>query len=315
MQFWSGLCVVNRMIGALGGRDLALFHVKHLEVRGVLEKNRTGRGRHRFKRFIAAVVALAVLGCLGWMFLSAMTVHLKRRTVQLPDLPAAFSGTRILYLTDFRLHGLNGLAATDSLLAQLQGVRPDLLILGGNYVDSGAISLESLFSRFAAFPTNLGICAVAGANDDLAALKAACEHSGITLLNNSGVPLQKDGASLYILGLAPMTGDLDAAASYVRSGQCVIAVANDPGCIPRLNTAEAADGGRWLDLCLCGHNLGGQMVVAGRTLLTLSEHQRRYLSGWILDSIPILISQGLGCQWLNLRLNTEAEAWLITLEP
>ena len=292
-----------------------MFHVKHREVRNTKARSGSSRFGRKAKRCLIAFTAFFLIAVLGWMFLTASAVHLCRAVIHLPDLPVSFSGMRILYLSDSHLHGLNGLHATQTLLDQLRSTQPDVLLLGGNYTDSAACSLGSLFSQLADFPAAMGIYAVAGEDDDPSALQAACEASGIRLLYNSGVSLQRGGSTLYLLGLAPDMRDLNAAASYVRSSQCVIAVANDPECIPHLNTAEAADGGRWVDLCLCGHNLGGQMRIAGRTLLPLSENQRRYLSGWILDSMPILISQGLGNKGLNLRLNTRPEAWLITLEP
>ena len=46
----------------------------------------------------------------------------------------------------------------------------------------------------------------------------------------------------------------------------------------------------------------------------LTDAEKKAVSGWRADGgAPLLTSQGLGCEGLNLRLGTQAEAWLITL--
>ena len=78
--------------------------------------------------------------------------------------------------------------------------------------------------------------------------------------------------------------------------------------------SEASDGGAWADLMLSGHTLGGQIRLFGRTLTQLTDAEKKAVSGWRADGgAPLLTSQGLGCEGLNLRLGTQAEAWLITL--
>ena len=79
-------------------------------------------------------------------------------------------------------------------------------------------------------------------------------------------------------------------------------------------TAEAGDGGAWCDVILTGHTHGGQAVIAGRSLLKLTDAETRYGSGWSKESgVHVLVSPGVGCESVNLRLNTKPTAHLITL--
>ena len=80
-------------------------------------------------------------------------------------------------------------------------------------------------------------------------------------------------------------------------------------------TSEARDSGQWIDLALCGHTHGGQIRLFGRSVLSVSDTEQRFLTGWNTQSgIPILTTEGVGCEGLNLRLGTEPEIWLITLK-
>ena len=76
----------------------------------------------------------------------------------------------------------------------------------------------------------------------------------------------------------------------------------------------AAEAGSCADLVLSGHTHGGQIRLFGKSILSLSNAERRFLFGWNTQSgIPILTSQGIGCEGINMRLGTEPEVWLITL--
>ena len=68
------------------------------------------------------------------------------------------------------------------------------------------------------------------------------------------------------------------------------------------------------DLILSGHTHGGQMILGKHSMLTLSPQETRYPAGWSKESgVFILVSQGVGCEIVDLRLGTEAQVHLITL--
>jgi len=101
---------------------------------------------------------------------------------------------------------------------------------------------------------------------------------------------------------------------YFSGNECVIALAHNPSAYIGVRVAEARGGGAWADLVLSGHTLGGQIKIGNRTLRTFSENERRCIGGWhYTDDLPMLVSQGLGCQGAMLRLGTQSEVWLLTL--
>ena len=67
-------------------------------------------------------------------------------------------------------------------------------------------------------------------------------------------------------------------------------------------------------MILAGGTHGGQMRIGDSTLLSLTERERSYLSGWRKEGgVFLLTSQGVGCEVADLRLNTAAEVHFITL--
>ena len=65
---------------------------------------------------------------------------------------------------------------------------------------------------------------------------------------------------------------------------------------------------------MCIRDRGGQIRAFGRTIYTLPEAEARCLGGWYyVGDLPMLVSQGVGCSGVLLRLGTQSEVWLLTL--
>ena len=283
---------------------------------------------------VFAALFLSVLIVAGIGIVNAEIVHIRRAEVVIADLPPAFDGVTLLYASDIDLCGLNTASKSGTLFNRLQSLRPDILLLGGDYssvslldqlnrpsdhaVDDSTIpdSRTGFFHFIASFDAPLGKYAIAAPEDpdweDLKALMAQCD---VQPLFNARVEVRKDGASLWLAGVSEEDANLNAAGRGFSRDDCVLVVCYSPAVLPVLLTSEASDGGRWSDLALCGHTHGGQVRLFGHTVLSLSESEKRFLSGWNTDSgLPILTTEGIGCEGLNLRLGTAPEVWLITLK-
>ena len=296
-------------------------------------KKRAGRKKRRWGWKIALALLLLLALGLGGLYAAGRVVHVRYATVFLRDLPSAFEGTTILFVSDIDAHSAQDARAAAEMMDALAALEPDVLLLGGDYaapglwetlngmdMENAAVAAQAasdrhlFFSALADFSAPLGKFAVAAAEDALPEqLAQTMAVGGVRLLQGEAVTLTRDGASMTIAGIAP-EGDLSVLSSAVRAGDCVIAFAHSPSRFPAALTAEAGDGGAWADMILAGGTHGGQMRLGERTLLPLSEQERRYLSGWRKESgVFLLTSQGVGCEGLPLRLNTAAEVHLITL--
>ena len=288
-------------------------------------------GRIALRAFAALLLALAC--AFGAAALNAGVLRVRRAEVELRDLPAAFDGATILYASDIDLFGMNAAAKAEQLFEQLQSLRPDMLLLGGDYTSPPLTELlrspdgkaqsaaqrqaarADFFRYIGAFDAPLGKYAVAAPEDgDWDALRRQMAQAGIQPLFNDRVAVRRGDDALWIVGVSEEVASLNAAGSSFSQDDCVLVAAYSPTLLPLLLTSEAQDSGAWVDLALTGHTHGGQIRLFGRTALQLSRQEQRYRYGWTVENgLPILTTSGVGCEGANLRLGTEPEVWLITL--
>ena len=296
------------------------------------KKKKKAPRRSRAPLWIAVVLALIALPvCVA--ALNANTVHVRRAEVYMPDLPAAFDGATLLYVSDIDLCGLNGPAKAAALMRRLDHLHPDVWLLGGDYTstpvqeilnsatgraasDARAVAARAdFFQRITDLSAPLGKYALAAPDDPAPEdLYIQLTNCGFTPLFNNRATLTRGDASIDLLGICDESANLNAASGSYSAGDCVIAAAWSPTILARLMITEAADSGRWVDLVLTGHTHGGQILAFGHSILPLNAQERKYMSGWNTETgVPVLTTSGIGCEGANLRLGSRAEAWLVTL--
>ena len=296
------------------------------------KNKRMGRaGRIVLAAFAALLLFILLLAGIG--VVNASVVRVRKAEVILPDLPASFDGTRILYASDIDLCGLNTAAKAGALFDRLQSLEPDVLLLGGDYTAPSLLDVlnrggeaadiagkklsarSDFFHYIGQFHAPLGKYAIAAPEDaDRDTLTRQMSEAGVLPLFDDRVALRRGEDALWLVGVCEEIAALNSAGSAFQRDDCVIVTAYGPAVLPVLLTSEASDGGQWSDLTLCGHTHGGQVRLFGRNMLPLNTQEQRYRSGWTIENyLPILVTEGVGCEGLNLRLGTAPEVWLITL--
>ena len=295
----------------------------------------------RILKWILYILSVLVAALLIWMYTEAGIVRLKSATLPLRGLPAAFEGTKILYVSDLHINSLNSVDKVNALMDELMSLKPDLLLLGGDYTSfdplmrlsaagsgsMGAYAVETemrdlFFLNLNEFHPTLGKFGVAGEEDNLlernagTSLADAMALGGVTLLRDNAARVYKGNDCLTIVGVDDWrTGmqDTRTPASQVSAKECVLLLCHNPEAIPMLNNQPASDG-IWIDAAFTGHTHGGGIAVGGIPLFNPLGRDERYQSGWHLEnSAKVLISNGVGNDLLPLRLNASPEAHLITL--
>ena len=290
----------------------------------------------RVRRWLIAGIFLLILvlisGFLITGYVSSRLVHIDRTTLYIEDLPSVFDGKTILFVSDVDMVGLSGPRAAGRLMNKLEKLEPDILILGGDY--AGYSLMEKLngtgsdpaleekrlefFGALSEFQAPMGKFAVTGEQDAGSLdMRSEMARGNVTLLSDSAAKVGYMGESVTLVGIDGSPGhsvDYGLLAQSFASDDCVIVISHDPANISGVITAEAADTGQWCDLALSGHTHGGQAVVGERSLIQISDQSTRYPTGWSKESgVFILVSPGVGCDTVNLRLNAQAQAHLITL--
>lgn len=288
--------------------------------------------KRRYGWAIALAVVVCIAGFIGYMALNACVVHLRRATVRLDDLPAAFEGKTILYAADIDLGGVNTAKRAADLFERLQVLQPDMLLLGGDYTAPTLTDLinQSDPAHYAAntanvrrdfflyikdFRADLGRYVLAAPDDALAGdMTLLSAEAGFRLLGSGAAEIRLGEDRMYVVGLDGGNTDIPKIASRFKSKDCVIALANSPTRFPAITTAEASDNGHWADLVLAGHTHAGQILAFGQSILSLDALEQQFIYGWNRETgVPMLVTSGVGCEGVNLRLGTGAEVWLITL--
>lgn len=304
-----------------------------------MKQNRKGKPAKKAKRGIsrrrivlAAVLLVVILlgGLLGWMALQARITHVRRAVVYLDDLPREMDGVTLLYVSDLNIRDEADARRTQRLMQKLGSLAPDVLLLGGDYCggrildgnpDADVRAQEAALSflrSLGSFPAPLGKYAVAGEQDGvLEGLKEGMSDGGVALLDDECVTILRDGGQLVLAGMSDVSEKrtpYNEIGRYFDGSECVIALSHNPSGYIGVRVAEARSGGAWADLVLAGHTLGGQIKAFGRTIYSLPEAEERCLGGWYYaGDLPMLVSQGVGCSGVQLRLGTTSEVWLLTL--
>lgn len=235
---------------------------------------------------------------------------LRRVDVELPvtGLPHALDGLRVGLITD--IHHSETVPAADVLRAVslVQDSRPDLIVLGGDYVSFGdrryAGPVAELLAPLAYAP--FGSFAVLGNHDDDREVPAALQQRGFEVLRDQRTSLSIKGETLDLAGLRFWTRrPADLARVLGGTSGTTILLAHDPR---RLTEAAAFD----VQLVLSGHTHGGQVLlpgvgaIAGRKFPILAGTGRE-------GNATVFVSRGVGTVYVPVRINCPPEIVLLTL--
>ena len=131
-----------------------------------------------------------------------------------PALPAAFDGLRIVQLSD--LHNREFGKNNQRLYAAVKQAAPDLIFLTGDLVDEYAEApipyakaVGKALSAIAPTYYVTGNHEWAHGNAAVEELKTALRESGVTVLSNQFVPLERNGQTIFIAGIDDPNGYAD----------------------------------------------------------------------------------------------------------
>lgn len=283
--------------------------------------------RHRW--WIVAAIAVFELGY--WANIYAWLIEPNRlvvREVEIVSDQWRGAPITIAALADTHVGGPHVDAARmGRIVSRVNGLRPDLVVLLGDYAPShapesersGAERQEILggVATFAALNARLGVVAVIGNHDvwyGRASITEALQNAGIAALWNGHVVIPRQGGDIVIIGLEDdMTGDPDfaVAADGAPAGVDAILLSHSPDPFADLAHAE---GGRDWALMLAGHGHCGQVSIpfVGRPILPLRHP--RYGCGLIEENgRTMYVSAGIGTSILPVRFLNPPEIVLIRL--
>jgi predicted MPP superfamily phosphohydrolase len=269
-----------------------------------------------FKPWVVGLRTVAVAVALGLAVIAWIGGQLRPKIVSLEveiaGLPRSADGLVIVQLSDLHLGNLIGARRLRSVIEQIDGLRPDVVVVTGDLVDSDAGTVEELIPELRTLEAPDGVYAVLGNHEYYAGAdrcRRLFEEAGFTVLDNAAVEVR---AGLWVAGVADRSGsrqtddledDLGAAVAAIPPGSAIVLLQHAPG-----NEGAAAAAG--VGLMLNGHTHGAQIWPAHylvRRAFPFIAGVRR------VDGMTQVVCRGAGRWGPPMRLFAPSEIYRIVL--
>jgi len=248
-------------------------------------------------------------------------------TVEIPlvRLPAAWDGLTIVQLSDFHYDPEVTLPPIRRAIEITNGLRPDLIVLTGDFVTVPPFSkvfhnkkhsarvAEPCAALLAELTAPLGVFAVLGNHDgdsDPKFIVECLQANRIQVLRNRSLPFERQGERLWLAGVDDVLEgdpDLDLTVKGIPNDEAVVALIHEPDYARRAAQHP-------IDLQLSGHSHGGQIVLPLVGPPYLPPLGRRYPKGlYQLGPLALYTNVGLGTIRIPARLNCPPEVTLLKL--
>ncbi len=232
---------------------------------------------------------------------------LTEATIPVSGLAEALDGLRIGLVTDIHHSRMVSASDVSRAVALMMSARPDLIVLGGDYVTWGDRAyVGPVADLLAPLQAPHGVYAILGNHDDDRDMPAALVARGVAVLKDQRTRLSVRGAGLELAGIRFWTRKPGDIAKVLRQARdTVILLAHDPR---RLTEAASLD----VPLVLSGHTHGGQIVIPG--VGALARRQFPIVAGTgRRENTAIFVSRGVGTIYVPLRINCPPEVAVLTL--
>jgi predicted MPP superfamily phosphohydrolase len=269
---------------------------------------------------------LLALGLLGWGVLNARATPLVRSAmIGLRDWPAGAAPIKVVLMSDIHVGNIvMDPARLSKIVSQVNGLRPDLVVLAGDFVvghnPSGIEARAAkLTGPLARLRPPLGTVAVLGNHDEWTGprtIRTALSGAGITVLDNQAVR----AGPIVIAGVGDAFSGHDQAARTLgdarRFSGPIVVLTHSPDLSPNL-PADAR-------LVLAGHTHCGQVVFPWGSPSSIRSpyaggkrlYDPRYRCGWIHDpGRSVIVTSGVGSGTVPIRFGASPDIWLLTLGP
>jgi predicted MPP superfamily phosphohydrolase len=228
------------------------------------------------------------------------------------DLPVSglaieHDGLRIGLLTDFHHSAFVSQTDIGRACRLVQNARPDLIVLGGDYVSNADRTyMRPCAEALASLTSPNGVFAILGNHDDEREMPAALAAQRFAVLKDARTTITVRGQPLDLVGIRFWTKQsADIARLLGNSAATTILLAHDPRRFPQAITLA-------IPTVLSGHTHGGQIVLppfgapAGRRFPILAGTAER-------AGTSMFVSRGVGTVYVPVRINCPPDVAIVTL--
>ncbi len=277
---------------------------------------------------ILGVSGIALTSCTRGI-MQRNDIQITHRNFAVPNLPKAFEGRKITFLSDIHSGPFMDLRELQHVVKVVNALKSDIIVIPGDFVTSEAQEIVPFAEAMSGLKAPFGVYACTGNHDYYAGIDAVSrgvEAIGFKLLRNENAKLSIGGESLYFIGIddddsktvaAYVEGrpapHIEAAWRGVPENAASILLCHKPYQFE--NYAKMNVG-----LMLSGHTHGGQIVLGriGGTVLSFCTLASPYVNGLYAprdsdSKAQMYVSRGIGVVGVPIRINCPPEITQITL--
>jgi predicted MPP superfamily phosphohydrolase len=237
----------------------------------------------------------------------------------LPDLPSAWIGARLAFVSDFHHTWYFGQDKLQKAVDTLHTLAPDLILLGGDYVDYHTKPRDYLVSAFEILKqlkAREGVFGVLGnhdAHENLHFARKMMIEAGISDLSNQFTRLTRKGDVLRVAGLSEVNTEVprsDRAEINKRQNECTLLLTHNPDVFEHMKMHAH------YSFAFAGHTHGGQVYIPGIGAPVMSSaFGQKYRYGFVKTYTgTVYVTSGYGHAYVPVRLFCDPEICLFTLE-
>jgi hypothetical protein len=249
-----------------------------------------------------------------WSCVEPHILTTERYTIRSSEVPAAFSGFTMAFISDFHVGRYYRLEDLSRAVDRIASEEVDLLLLGGDYVYHREGDYRAIFRELARLRPPHGIYSVSGNHDAWDSYSAALRSlapGSITMLDNRVYEIRRGDQYIRLAGIADMWSEqavLDQPAYGEQDDAFAVFVSHNPDYL--IEHPET------FDLGIAGHTHGGQITVFGlwAPFLPMEHGDVQWKGRQDNGGGTRIVSRGLGTIGLPLRFFAPPEITLITLE-
>lgn len=229
------------------------------------------------------------------------------------DVPEAFEGFRIAFISDLHYQSLLKEKGLDDLVRLLIAQKADVLLMGGDYQE-GCEYVSPLFAALSRVNPPMGIYGVMGNNDYERChdeILRTMNRYGMRVLEHQVDTIYKNKQRILIAGVRnpfDLTRNGKSPTLNLSPEDFVVLLVHTPDYVEQVSVVNT-------DLALAGHTHGGQVRMFGIAPVLNSHYGTRFLTGLAYNSakVPIIVTNGIGTSKMPVRVGAPAEVVMITL--
>ena len=264
------------------------------------------------RRAVLQTLASGVIGAAAGVaahgyFYERHALQLVRVSLPVSGLSPAHEGLRIGLLTDLHHSAFVSQEEISRAVAMIMAERPDLIVLGGDYVTNFDTSfLGPCADVLTALDAPNGVIGILGNHDDERATAAAFTRLRFPLLRDSRTTLVIKREPLDVAGIRYWTRtSLELSHVVAGSAPTLLLLAHDPR-----RLSQAVD--LAVPAVLSGHTHGGQVVLP---VFGAPAARKFPILAGLLESegTSLFVSRGVGTVYVPVRLNCPPDVAIVTL--